>query len=444
MSRATRSGIAAFFLLVLAGLAWPRPVPDLHPDSYGRMGHGQRALFELLGELGVDVARSTAPRDALPSAATVWWLQPWSWCPPQGSAEIDAAAEGGLLESEPPGPSLAWLEGGGTALVFLPAWVPSEALPWVVLERDRRAPDCPALAGFELPARSVRRVPVDYGTGEPNEDPGEGVDGPGLAQRWWRGELDRLPLAKDYPIQRVDGAALPRSRALPMRPLHHFDASNTEISGLGFSVVARLSEEPFLLERRVGQGRLVVVADAGFLLNRWLDLGDAAPLALDLVRAYGTPLFEERIHGHSHAPGAIAYLAASPARPVFLGLAALGLLIWAHGSALPLRGVREHDPAAPALEPFVDALAALYAGSGDHGQLAERYREVSLARIRRHFSLPSDVSDARILSRLAQERRLDREELAQLAPGTAAPVTSAKELRAATARLDALVEEVCR
>lgn len=432
MSRAARSAIAAFFVLVLVGLLWPRPVPDLHPDSYGRMGHGQRALFELLLELDVEVARSLVRRDALPADATVWWVQPWRWCPEARTDQHDAPKAG----LEPPGPSRAWLEAGGTALVFLPAWVPSDALAWVVPETGRRAPECAALAGFDLPSRSVGRVVTG--------DEAEGEAEPGAVARWLRGELDRRPVAEDHPVQHLVGAALPRSRELRMRPLHHFDASTAEIEELGFQVVVRLGEEPFALERRVGRGRLVVLADAGFLLNRWLDAGDAAPLALDLVRGYGAPRFDERSHGHSDSPDTIAYVAGSPARPVFLGLATLGLLLWAHGSALPRRRVREHDPAAPALEPFVDALAGLYAGSGDHARLAERYREVSLARIRRHYSMPSDLPDGRILARLEREKRLDSDGLAWLAPGGAHPVTSAKELRAATARLDALVEEVCR
>ncbi len=447
MKPAVRSGLTAFFLLSFVGLLWPRPEPDIHPDSYGRTGHGQRALFDLLTELGVPVLRWRALPE--PAPGPVWWMQPFAWCDaPVEPGEEELARETPALRPQP-GPSRAWLEAGGTALVALPVYVPSEAMPWVV-DDDREVPICEQLAGIVLPGRSVRQpAPTaapdtdEQTESEPTAPEAEPTSVVPWAADWLAGELDRERLTDVHPVQVVSGALVPRARELPVRPLMHFDASEDLLRSMGFEVVARLDGEPFALERPVGAGRLVVLADGGFLLNRWLDLGDAAPLAVDLVAAYGTPRFDETLHGYSDTPGTLAYLAGSPAAPVFLGLGLLGGWVWLYGAILPRRRVREHDPAAPALEPFVDSLAALYASTGDHLQVAERYRAVSLARLRRHHGLPADVPAARVLERIGRGRGRSGEDLALLAEPSPR-VTRAAELRRTLQRMDDLVEEMCR
>ena len=431
MSPTARSALAAFAVLAIVGLAWPAPIPDQRPDSYGRTGQGLRALFELLDELGMPVRRSATRSAEHARDDTVWFLQPWTWC-----ARAATEDQRGWDADEDAGPDLSWLERGGTAVVALPTWLPSSVWNLELEDLAAEPPRCEAVSGFPLPPRELGQTAAGEPVDQDEAAEGEGVDE--LIGRWWRAELDRSPVVQAHAEQRLEGTLVPRPRSLPTRPLLRFGPLP---DGSGFEIVARLDGEPFALERRVGAGRLVVLADAGFLLNRWLDVGDAAPVAVDLVRAYGTPIFDERIHGHTGAPAVLPYLAGSPAFPVLVGLAVLGLLLWAHGSAWPPRDVREADEGAPALEPFVDGLAALYAGSRDWPQLARRYRALSIARLRRHFAFPADLPEARLLERL--RRDLPDERARWLDPATVEAVVGPEDLDAVVTRLDELVTEVC-
>ena len=100
------------------------------------------------------------------------------------------------------------------------------------------------------------------------------------------------------------------------------------------------------------------------------------------------------------------------------------------------------DPAAPTLETFVASMASLYAGSRDHGRVLERYRELTAARLKRHFGLPQEVSTTALAERIRRERRLAPGRLERLTESQ--PDASAGELAAAAGELDELVEEVTR
>jgi uncharacterized protein DUF4350 len=167
-----------------------------------------------------------------------------------------------------------------------------------------------------------------------------------------------------------------------------------------WTVRARVGERPFVLERRLGDGVVVVVADAGFLSNASLDRADAAPLAVDLVRAYGVPVFDEHELGPVAGGGTLAYLARSPALGVFLGLALTGVLFAWQGALVPARQVEERDLGAPRLDAFVDAVAALYARSGDHARVLARYRTLTVRRLQRRFGLAADAPAAAVRARL--------------------------------------------
>jgi hypothetical protein len=208
----------------------------------------------------------------------------------------------------------------------------------------------------------------------------------------------------------------------------------------GEAATAGKGPAPFVLTRALGEGRLVVVADSGFSHNRWLDGDDAAPLAVDLVRAYGVPRFDEREHGLLPETSAFRYLASSAALPAFVGLALLGLLYAWHGAALPARSVREFDPEAPTLETYVSSMAALYAGTHDHARVLERYRELTAGRLRRHFGLPHEVSRIALAERIRRDGRVAASRLASLTDATR--VESAAELAAAAHELDELVREI--
>jgi hypothetical protein len=196
------------------------------------------------------------------------------------------------------------------------------------------------------------------------------------------------------------------------------------------------------LERQWGAGRLVVVADTGFTRNQWLDSEDAAPLAVDLVRRYGIPVFDEREHGFLSETSAVRYLATSPAWPVFAGLLFLGALFAWWGTALPARSVEESDPETPTLATFVDSMAALYSRSRDHSRLLERYRQLTAARLRRHFGVSPEVPVAALAERIERDRQVALDALQRLTHRRR--VDGAKELAAAARELDELVREVTR
>lgn len=243
--------------------------------------------------------------------------------------------------------------------------------------------------------------------------------------------------------QRLTGKVAPRPRRLRSAGLVAFKDASSSASAHGarpsWQVVARLDGHPFALERRLGRGRLVLVADAAFLSNRWLDRGDDAPLALDLARAYGAPHFDELSHGLGRPRSGLAYLLHSCALPFFLGLALLGAA-WAwRGAALPPRCVAELDPSAPTLDSFVDSLAALYARSGDHARVFESYRELTARLLRRHFGLHPETPKETLVARLERRRGIGEEGLRLLAEG--APVRSRGELEQAVAVLDRMAEQ---
>jgi len=207
-----------------------------------------------------------------------------------------------------------------------------------------------------------------------------------------------------------------------------------------WTVRASVDGRPLVLERGLGRGAVVLVADALFLRNAWLDRADAAPLAVDVVRAYGVPAFDEHELGPRARRSAAAYLVTSPAVAVFLGLAVTGLLFAWQGALVPPRQVREVDMDAPRLEAFVDAVAALYARTGDHARVLERYRALTADRLRRHLGLAPDTPVAMLIQRLARDARLDPRALALLANDE--PPAGERALRGAVRALDDLVRTV--
>ena len=380
MSRAARwSLVGLCLLLALLGLLQPDRSRELSRTSFGTTPFGYGAVLALLTQLGLPAGRSFAPADALAPDSTVWWIEPQGVC---RAKELDEDA------IEVPWTGDTWLGAGGTAVVFLGEESPDE---------------CADIAGVAVPPRS-------------------------------RAEND----TKEKEVeQTVDGALVSAPRILPMPPLKTFDNP-----GSG-TVRAMLDGKPFVLAMPVGKGTLVLVADAAPLRNRWLDQGDAAVFAIDLARAYGVPRIDERNHGMHREHGAIRYLVRSAALPALAGIVVLGLLVVWHGNLWPTRVAAAGRAPAPTLDAFVDSLAQLYARTGDYQRVAERYRQLTAARLRRHFGLPVETPLATLLDRLRASRRAaPTTSLAPLAAPVA--VASADALAAAVRALDALVEDVTR
>jgi hypothetical protein len=128
-----------------------------------------------------------------------------------------------------------------------------------------------------------------------------------------------------------------------------------------------------LLRRRLGAGRIEMLADPSPLENRLISSGDNAQLALDLPGGRRPVVFAEAIHGYGLATG----LAAIPAR-WWLALAVLGVAIaaWALsrgrrlGPAVPLSA-----PPPPARSTYVGAVAQALSKARDTQGVTDLARE---------------------------------------------------------------------
>jgi len=401
MNVAARVSLAVLVaVLVVLGMLRERDDLQVSRTSFGTVPPGYRGAHDVLAALDLPVTRGFAPPARLEPDATVWWLEPEGLC---GERPTGTAADGAppsMAAAEWPG--RAWIEAGGVAVVMLP----------------QAAPRCPSVAGLELPARVEVAAPA-----EPTP---AATDAERRRLGWLGADRPAIEQAIDGPLQArtVQGVGL-----------------TTFADGGAWRVRARVEGRPFLLERDLGRGRLVVVADPAPIQNAWLGAADAAPWLADLVRAFGVPRLDEYAHGLRAEGSAARFLARSPAAGLFLGLAVLGGLVAWRGGMLPPRAAGP-DPAtaAPVLEPFVDALAALYARSRDYDRVARRYRELAVARLGRHLGLPPGTTHTALLERLQAVRpRAAAEARRLLEPG---PVRSERELRAVARAIDDLMREV--
>jgi len=400
--------LAVFFGLVIVGLWRGDPDRDLSATSFGWIPKGHRALYEFLSELRLPVARSYSSPGELPVQSTVWWIEPDHPCEEPAPEEQSTVHHRRMPELALDGAGLkSWIAGGGTGVVFLP---PDRE----VCSRDA------TLAGATVPPREEVAGNPAGTAGKPDEG------------------------SERKPELSLVGELLPHPRRLDSPTLFTFREPPADAPGKRaeppWQVMARLDGHPFVLGMELGQGRLVVVADARFLWNSGLDRADAAPFVVDLVRAYGVPWIDERAHGLVISKGAVAYLIGSAAAPFLAGAAVFALaFVWFH-AATPPRRVAELDPSAPSLDRFVDSLSACYASTRDYTRVFERFRELTSRRLRRHFGLPLDTPESQLFERLRRRSALSLEALDLLARGTSP--RNANQLERAVQRVDRLAREV--
>ena len=382
MRSAWPASVGALFVIALTISLFVREDPlEYTPTSHGTLPNAYGALHDLFAELDAPVERSFAPPMRLPAAATVWWIDPDRVCSKLASEPDDSAEEeDGFSERIAGWDPAQWIRGGGTAVIFASALaectratrVGGLALP----EADR--------SGFLHEGDEEEDCEIE-GHDHSQARADDAVDDP------FEGAFGGIDVRVEWPAQEVTGRFLETPRLLPLPTLTTFDTVPDP-----FEVIARADGAPFAIEAPLGEGRLVLVADAVFLRNAWLDAGDAAPLAFDLVRAYGVPRLDEREHGLSDTPSTTAYLARSPALPVFAGIAATGLLFGWGGASLPRRRVGESIPTPPTLRTYIDSLARLYSRAGQHDEVFDRYREHALAKLRGALRLAHDAPVPRV------------------------------------------------
>ncbi|HVF74135.1 MAG TPA: DUF4350 domain-containing protein [Acidimicrobiales bacterium] len=142
----------------------------------------------------------------------------------------------------------------------------------------------------------------------------------------------------------------------------------------------------------VGQGRVVALADASVLQNRFLDEADNAAFALAAAGEARRPVrFAEAAHGYADSVG----LGALPSRwkwALFLGALAALAWMWSKGRRFgpPDELERELPPPRRA---YVDAVGATLAKTGEPAAAARPLQRAARRRVVARAGLPPDAPD---------------------------------------------------
>ncbi len=488
-----------FAIVVGVGLALqtlaPANLSSVSESSFDTAPRGNAGLFELLTRIDQTQGRWVSGLSMPAESSTIWWIAPGSACESVDGKTLEAAGEAAEGADEEAAEEAAdaeeevslgspfqvtvrpWIEAGGTALVWLahsplpgaeegdpPGGDPDESddeaegtdaesarREWeedlaehrVLLENG--TPEvCHALLGFALPARSHLGL-------EGGQLPEEGRYSPIVFSV---GRAVAVPAAFDYAGARtLPGPTLTvfdreegkdRAEGKATKP---GDAASEEDGWDGWEPlwVEANNQAAFALHRRLGEGQLIVAADARVVSNARLAHVDSAPFVLDWVNEFGSPWIDEHAHGIVAETGTFRYLMTSPAWAACLGLVVLGLLFVWRGQAWPVRAVSEADLDAPTLGRFVDSVAHFYGQSQDYQAVFERYREVCLARVRRALGLSPGTSSEIILASLRARGEnwpaLREAGLSHLLTREI-PISSAQDLDRNAARLEDLVRVV--
>ncbi len=476
----------AFAIVMGASFAirasWPVDLSERPETTFDTAPRGHAGVFALLDRFDATRGRWLSGLTMPSVDETIWWITPGGACERSVKevsvgSEDDPKKEGRLALRSPFEISVRpWIEAGGTAVVWL---------------------SHPPLDGSDISPETAPPADVagerERGETLPMEDP-ERTDPPALRDDWEQslararkeireGEPLRCRVIAGYslPPRRLaglEGGAPPvegryspvvfsigrasagrddfdydATRVLPGPTLAFFSPSGTSTGTMTGTIADTLGGwrplwveaddfTPLALEREVGEGRLVVIADARILSNGRLARVDSAPFVFDWVRDYGPPWIDEHAHGVVPEAGTLRYLAHSPAWAAGLGLLILSVLVVWRGHAWPTRVVDEFDPDAPTLVAFVDSVARLYSGSRDHAQVFERYRAICLDRIRRALGFAPGTGVEIILASLRSRAR-NWPELRDSGLGhlltKQLPIPGADDLARNAARLDDLV-----
>lgn len=428
----------AFAIVAGVGLALqtlaPPDLSAVPESSFDTAPRGNAGLFELLTRFDQTHGRWVSGLSMPAESGTIWWIAPGDACE---SVDKEANAEEGMSLGSPFQVIVRpWIEAGGTALV----WLAHSPLP--------------DAEGADQFADQLGDQPTD----QPKRDPGDNAEEAGAesARREWEKDLaehrlliengspEACPTLLGFALPSrshlgLEGGLLPEegryspivfsvgravaerasfdyagARTLPGPTLTVFDQDEAKgreegdiaREGDGWAGWAPLwveanTQAAFALHRKLGEGQLIVMADARVVSNARLAHVDSAPFVMDWVTEFGTPWIDEHAHGIVAEKGTFRYLMNSPAWASCVGLVVLGLLFIWRGQAWPRRAVSEADSDAPTLGKFVDSVAHLYGRSRDYQAVFERYREVCLARVRRALGLSPGTSSEIILASLS-------------------------------------------
>ena len=236
----------------------------------------------------------------------------------------------------------------------------------------------------------------------------------------------------DLPVHTSPGlehAAVTESFATAMRritvpALPHFEGVPKDAI-----IDLRADDAPFAIERKVGKGRLIAVADDGFLRNVNLGNADNSLLFIDLMRRFDGAVFDEHCHGMLGDISLATAIADSRAiLPLSVGL--MLAVVWVLAQQTwPRRSPANPELPSPTLAPFVESLGVLYARASDPQAAFRVYREGFLRRLRRQLMPFGEMDEAVMLQRIACDRSLLDETrrwlLGQVAPRNKAELVEA-------------------
>lgn len=201
----------------------------------------------------------------------------------------------------------------------------------------------------------------------------------------------------------VEGPWLRAPRRLPtvswFRPSHDDAADLVRVRGEGHA---------FVIERHLGAGRLIGVADARVLSNRWMSEHEPALFAADLARELGLRWFEEYSHGLRQRRSLIAALGWERVSLLLLcTMTLLGTLL-SRSRLWPARELQESAGPAPTLVQFVESVSFLLYKRGRRSPalVLQAYREGFLRRLRGQHR---GYDRQHWIDRVAADPRLDEE-----------------------------------
>ena len=478
---------------------WPETTFDTAP-------RGHAGVFALLDRFDATPGRWLSGVTQPAATDTIWWIAPKGACEGVPEDEPSKSGDGAAPATPFEMTTRPWIEAGGTAIVWL-AHPPLPKAPssigalepedpdgdeqavkvdssrakesasksksdegedendaqsvreeWAEqLARQRRetregvARECEAILGIPLPPRELAELEGGLPPEQGRYSPIVFSVGRATARRedFDYDETRTLPggtLAFFQSVQSASKGVVTQEEA-GGDEVGGDESANGKSMGTSWKALWVEADErrPLALERKLGEGRLIVIADARIVSNDRLGHVDSAPFVFDWVRDEGRPWIDEHAHGVVPENGTFRYLAGSPAWAAGLGLLVLGLLVVWRGNAWPTRSVAEFDPDSPTLSTFVDSVARLYSGSHDYAQVFDRYRLLSLDRIRRAQGLPPgtevEVILASLRARVENWPPLEEAGLRHLLIRQAS-ISSASDLARNIARLDDLVRVV--
>jgi hypothetical protein len=362
--------------------------------SYGGPPYAWGAAYDLLQELGLGPTRARARLAERDPAQTQWIVEPaWSERDlPYELASIDEFA------------------GAGGTVVLLGA----DHSVWQALSLFLvREPEEPSNLGS--------REHVDGGI-EPDAGPRNAAIG----------TQAQAPLAQLELVAKMEGPWLRGPRRIELSRSGLFDLQ----AGAAGEPRVFTRQGAFVIERRVGAGKIVAIPEARFLTNEQLAKYQHAAFLVDLALAYGAPAFDERCHGLTLERSPWAALGAGFLLLAALALTALTAAALQRARRWPARARTDDAPPAPTLEVFVSSLANLYRARGRSAPASvfRAYRLGFLRRRERALFGPRELSQARFDAHI--EHELQRLGPAARWLSSAAAPSSRAELTKAVAALE--------